>query len=83
MSHGSDIRYNSEMYQIAICASTCFTNDMKDFVGKPTKIRQKVRGLGKAVMNYKGMVKWSVLDDKGQTHQLTIREVHYPPDIPF
>jgi hypothetical protein len=83
--HGSDIRYNSDLYQIVIdsCESTCFTNNMKDFVEKPTKIKQKVRGLGKAVVNYKGMVKWSVLDDQGRTHKFKIPEVHYHPELPF
>jgi hypothetical protein len=86
LSHGPNIRYDSDLYQTAIytCTSTCFTSNMKDFVEKPMKIKHNVRELGKAVVNYKGTVKWSVLDDQGRTHEFKIPEVHYyHPELPF
>ena len=84
-SRGGDIRYDSDSFQIALdnCASTCFTNNMNDFCEKPTKVRQTVTGLGKAIVEYKGTVLWCILDDQGRKHEFRIPNTHYQPSLPF
>jgi hypothetical protein len=68
------IRYDSDSFQIAIdnCATSCFTNDMKDFVGSPEQVATKVVGIGQAVSTHIGTVRWLIVDDNGSRHELLI-----------
>jgi hypothetical protein len=84
-SPGNAIQYDLDSSQIALnnCISTCFTNSMDNFCEKPTKISQTVRGLGKALVTYKGAVRWSSLNNQGRQHNFTISNTHYHPMLPF
>jgi hypothetical protein len=52
----STTRYDSDSFQIAIdkCATSCFTNNMEDFVGTPTKVTTNITGIGKAKATFVG-----------------------------
>jgi hypothetical protein len=63
----NDVRYDSDSFRIAIdnCASSCFTNNMKDFVGTPKAMSTNVVGIGTAVSSHIGTVRWLIVDDNG------------------
>ena len=79
------IRYDSDSFQIAIdnCATSCFTNDLKDFVGLPQETNTKVLGIGQGVATYVGTVRWNIVDDSGRRHELVISGTRYQASLPF
>jgi hypothetical protein len=79
------IRYDSDSFQIAIdnCATSCFTNDMNDFVGSPEQVATKVVGIGQAVSTHIGTVRWLIVDDNGSRHELLIPGTRFQASLPF
>jgi hypothetical protein len=63
----STTRYDSDSFQIAIdnCATSCFTNNLEDFVGTPTKVTTNITGIGKAKATFVGTARWMIVDDQG------------------
>ena len=86
-SHDSPghIRYDSDSFQIAIdnCATSCFTNCMDDFIGKPKRISTPILGIGTATATFVGVVKWLIVDDMGRRHVLIIPGTRFQKDLPF
>jgi hypothetical protein len=70
----STTRYDSDSFQIAIdnCATSCFTNNLEDFVGMPTKVTTNITGIGKARATFVGTARWMIVDDQGRKHKLLI-----------
>ena len=59
-------------------ASASITNDLQDFVIKPTPITRKVKGIaGSAKATYHGTVKWKIEDDNNIVHMFTIPNTYY------
>ena len=81
----STIRYDSDSFQIAIdnCATSCFTNSMHDFVGKPFPSSTKVLGIGRATSTYVGTVRWLIVDDAGRRHELLLPGTRFQAGLPF
>jgi hypothetical protein len=79
------IRYDSDSFQIAIdnCATSCFTNDMKGFVGTPEQVATKVVGIGQAVSTHIGTVRWLIVEDNGSRHELLIPGTRFQSSLPF
>ena len=79
------IRYDSDSFQIAIdnCGTSCFTNSMKDFVGKPFPSSTKVLGIGRATSTYVGTVRWLIVDDAGRRHELLLPGTRFQAGLPF
>jgi hypothetical protein len=78
-------RYDSDSFQIAIdnCATSCFTNNLEDFVGTPTKVTTNITGIGKAKATFVGTARWMIVDDQGRKHELLIPGTRYQKDLPF
>jgi hypothetical protein len=78
------VPFDSDSFPIAIdpCATTSFTNDIRDFRTK-VPVTGEVRGVGKAPIRWKGDVVWSWLDDHGRKHEFHIRNVILNTDLPF
>ena len=59
-------------------ASTSITNDLQDFMTKPTAITRKVKGIaGSAKATYHGTVKWKIEDDNNINHTFVIPNTYY------
>ena len=59
-------------------ASASITNDLEDFMTKPTAITQKVKGTaGSAKARYCGTVKWKIEDDNNIIHTFVIPNTYY------
>ena len=64
-------------------ASTSITNDLQDFVRRPTVITRKVKGIvGSAEATYCGTVKWKIEDDNNIVHTFTIPNTYYIANAP-
>jgi hypothetical protein len=63
----STTRYDSDSFQIAIdnCAISCFTNNMEDFDGTPTKVTTNITGIEKAKATFVGTARWMIVDNQG------------------
>ena len=59
-------------------ASTSITNDLQDFMIKPTPITRKVKGIaGSGKATYRGTVKWKIEDDNNIIHMFIIPNTYY------
>ena len=59
-------------------ASASITNDLQDFVTKPTAITHKVKRIaGSAKATYRGTVKWKIEDDNHIIHTFVIPNTYY------
>ena len=59
-------------------ASASITNDLWDFVTRPTAISCKVKGIaGSAKATYHGTVKWKIEDDNNIIHTFVIPNTYY------
>ena len=59
-------------------ASASITNDLWDFVTRPTAITHKVKGIaGSAKATYCGTVKWKIEDDNNSIHTFVIPNTYY------
>ena len=59
-------------------ASASITNDIWDFVTKPTTITQKVKGIaGSAKATYRGTVRWKIEDDNNIIHTFVIPNAYH------
>ena len=64
-------------------ASASITNDLQDFIRKPTPITRKVKGrVGSAEAMYRGTVKWKIEDDDNMVHTFTIPNTYYIANAP-
>ena len=64
-------------------ASSSITNDLQDFMRKPTPIMQKVKGIvGSAEAMYRVTVKWKIEDDNNMNHTFTIPNTYYIANAP-
>ena len=64
-------------------ASASITNDLQDFVIRPTLITQKVKGIaGSAKATYRRTVKWKIEDDNNIMHMFTIPNTYYIANAP-
>ena len=58
-------------------ASASITNDLWDFMTKPTAITPKVKGIaGSAKATYRGTVKWKIEDDNNIIHTFVMRTIY-------
>ena len=59
-------------------ASASITNDLWDFMTKPTAITHKAKGIaGSAKATYCGTVKWRIEDDNNIIHTFVIPNTYY------
>ena len=64
-------------------ASTCITNDLKDFVGRSHRINQLIKGItGHARATHRGTVVWKIEDDTGKVHSININGTYYMTGVP-
>ena len=64
-------------------ASASITNDLQDFMWKPTPITRKVKGIaGSAEATYRSTVKWKIEDDNNMVHTFTIPNTYYIANAP-
>ena len=64
-------------------ASTCITNDLKDFVGRSHRINQLIKGItGHARATHRGTVLWKIEDDTGKVHSININGTYYMTGVP-
>ena len=64
-------------------ASASITNDLWDFVTKPTAITHKVKGIaGSAKATYHGTVRWKIEDDNNIIHTFVIPNTYYIATAP-
>ena len=64
-------------------ASASITNDLQDFIRKPTPITRKVKGIaGSTEATYHGTVKWKIEDDDNMVHTFTIPNTYYITNAP-
>ena len=64
-------------------ASASITNDLQDFMIRPTPITQKVKGIaGCAKATYHGTVKWKIEDNSNIIHTFTIPNTYYIANAP-
>ena len=60
------------------------TNDITDFIGTPTKVRVRVKGIsGKLQAGHKGTVRWNIEDDQGVKHTLDIPDTFFIKELPI
>ena len=81
-----DHSYDTDSHEIGIDnhASYSMTNNLKDYVGKPRRVRVRVKGIaGRLMSGYVGTVRWRLLDDNGALHILDIPNTYYVPAIPI
>ena len=63
--------------------SASITNDLRDFMRKPTPIMRKVNGVaGSAEVTYCGTVKWKIEYDNNMVHMFTIPNTCYITNAP-
>ena len=63
--------------------SASITNDLQDFIWKPTPITRKVIGIvGSAEATYRRTVKWKIEDDDNMVHTFTIPNTYYIANAP-
>jgi hypothetical protein len=70
-----DHHYDSDSFLIAVnnCSSRRITNNIGDFVGKPTPVNVSVKGIGGSVTaTYEGTVEWRIEDNQGRVHVVRI-----------
>ena len=82
----NSIRFDSDSFQIAIdnCATSCFTNEMQDFIkGTVKQTNTKIMGIGNATSTCVGTVRWRIVDDQGRRHELQIPGTRYQESLPF
>ena len=89
LAHGShpvpDHSFDSDSYELVIDtgASKSITNNKKDFIHPPTKVRGQVKGIGGLTSaSYAGIVRWRIEDDIGVTHTIQVPAV-YVPSSPY
>lgn len=79
--------YDTDSYWIGVdtMSSYCITNSMMDFIGKPKQIKLRVRGVSQQLANitYVGTGQYSVLDNTGKRHDLSIPVLYYCSTMPF
>ena len=79
-------RYDTDSFLIGIDnhASYCMTNNITDFIGTPTKVRVRVKGIsGKLQAGHKGTVRWKIEDDQGVKHTLDIPDTFFIKELPI
>jgi hypothetical protein len=77
--------FDGDSYEIMVdnCCSACITNQASDFVGTPTPIQSRVKGIGGPLMvTAKGTIKWSFEDDQGRKHTFLIPGSYLAPGAP-
>ena len=77
---------DSDSFLIAVhnCTSLCMTPSLQDFVKPPRPTPTTITSMGgTATASHIGTVRWSVEDDQGVTHDLTIPDTRYCPEAPF
>jgi hypothetical protein len=64
---------DAKAIRIDNCASSCISNDKRDFITPLKKVNKKFKGLGGTLSEiYSGTIKWSIEDDDGVPHDLVI-----------
>ena len=77
------VHFDSDSFKIAVdnCCTRCLTNNLQDFIGKPTPITSPVVGIGGTTrLAYKGTVWWNFEDNQGIKHTFDIPNSVYQPD---
>jgi hypothetical protein len=76
--------FDTDSFLMALdnCSSFCLTNNLRDFIGTPRKVKKDLLGIGKMRVCYEGTVMWSFEDDDGVVHDWPIPNTNYSPDIP-
>jgi hypothetical protein len=79
--------FDGQTYLMAIDTgcSFCITNDDRHFVGEPEIINTKVKGVGgkQVIVNKRGTVKWTYLNDEGCVHEQYIPNTYYNKESPY
>jgi hypothetical protein len=65
---------DSQWIGVDSLSTYCITNDMNDFIEKPTKIRQLIKGINDtpAQVTYVGKGLYKLSDDNGKQHNFII-----------
>ena len=82
----NDHSYDTDSFLIGIDnhASYSMTNNIKDFIGAPTKVNVWVKGIqGHSTSALKGTVQWDITDDTGQRHSIVLPNTYYIESLPF
>ena len=85
-SPGFNFHIDSDSFAIKVdnCASRCITNDPRDFVHPPTRIRASIRGLtGSLSASHQGTIQWNIEDDNGHVHELILPGSYLVKEAPF
>ena len=65
-------------------ASYCLTTNKDDFIDEPSTVNLRVSGIsGNLSSSLKGTVAWTIEDDDGMAHTLTIPNVYLVEDLPI
>jgi hypothetical protein len=84
----SFMRFDMDSVPIGVdnCATFCLTNNKADFIGPLQRTNTQINGIGGHQKGkWIGTVKWLVVDDQGQRHELLIPNTILVPkgSIPF
>ncbi len=83
---GPNFHVDTDSFPIKVdnCASRCITNDIRDFVSPPVKIRTHITGFaGSTRATYRGTIKWNIEDDNGTVHELVLPGSYLVKEAPF
>ena len=86
VSPTKDHSYDTNSFLIGIDnhASYSMTNSKKDFVGKPTKVNVRVKGIkGHSTSALRGTVKWTIQDDDGKAHDIHLPNTYFLDGLPL
>jgi len=82
----NDHSYDTDSFLIGIDnhASYSMTNNKDDFIGTPTKVNVRVKGIqGHSTSALKGTVQWDIHDDDGQRHSIVLPNTYYIESLPL
>ena len=62
----------------------CITNNWNYFIEPPTPIQTHLKGIGGSIQfTHSGTLRWTIEDDNGLSHTITLPGSYYAKDIPF
>jgi GAG-pre-integrase domain len=77
---------NSTWLGIDTLSTYCLTNDMADFVGKPTREATSIDGIGgkaSSTITYVGRGTFRIVDDLGETCEIPVPNLCYCKTVPY
>ena len=86
VSPTKDHSYDTNSFLIGIDnhASYSMTNSKKDFIGQPTKVNVRIKGIkGHSTSVLRGTVKWTIQDDDGTAHDIHLPNTYFMDSLPL